>query len=319
MLTRTVLVVAVVGHQKPSNDKTHLMIFIKIRSIFSRQHNAFFKQNNHFHAIWIFYFVISQVIVECNGFSHSLDVPRHVALICDGNSRWAQARGLPSSFGHAAGSDRLLKCLETLKEKGVSYCTFYGFSTENWKRSDGEIQDILSIIERTANKFCERAIKEKVRVKILGDLDDERIPKSLRDSLMSLQSKTYSATYEEINVFTVCLAINYGGRQDILNACVRLASAISEGSTDSKHISEDDFNRYLSTVNIPDPDLVIRTGGDQRLSNFLLWNLAYTELYFTDVLWPDLDPTELSTALKWFSARSRRYGGRQNNVSQIIV
>jgi undecaprenyl diphosphate synthase len=298
-----------------------MSIITKIRTTFSRRRNSFVNPRIY-HVTWILYYLLAQLVVDSGGFSHSLDIsiiPRHVALICDGNSRWAQIRGLPSSIGHAAGADTLLKCLETLQEVGVSYCTFYGFSTENWKRSDGEIHDILSVIERTAKKFCEKAVKEKVRVEILGDLEDERIPKSLRESLLSIQSRTYTATHDEKSAFTVCLAVNYGGRQDILNACVRLASAISDGSVDSKHISEDDFKGYLCTSNIPDPDFVIRTGGDQRLSNFLLWNLAYAELYFTDVLWPDLDAAELMRALKWFSARSRRFGGRPSNASQITV
>ena len=243
-------------------------------------------------------------------------VPKHVAFICDGNSRWAEARGLPASVGHAAGADRLLHCLETLQEQGVEYCTFYGFSTENWKRSDREIRDILSVIEHTANAFKRRAVDENVRVKILGDIQDPRLPQSLQDALTLLEEETYSAAQNTEGRLTVCLAINYGGRQDILSATLKLARAIASGDVDPSEVSEDTFSRLLYTEGIPDPDFVIRTGGDQRLSNFLLWNLAYAELYFSDSLWPDLDRIELVKALDWFSSRSRRFGGRLEPSTQ---
>jgi undecaprenyl diphosphate synthase len=217
--------------------------------------------------------------------------------------------------GHAAGADRLLDCLETLQQQGVEYCTMYGFSTENWKRSDREIRDILSVIEQTANAFKQRAINENVRVKILGDVVDPRLPQSLKDALISLEEETYSAAHNADGLLTVCLAINYGGRQDILNASLKLARAIASGDVNSSDISEESMSYYLCTAGIPDPDFVIRTGGDQRLSNFLLWNLAYAELYFTDTLWPDLDRIELIKALTWFSSRSRRFGGRLEPTS----
>jgi undecaprenyl diphosphate synthase len=244
--------------------------------------------------------------------------PRHVAFICDGNSRWAEARGLPASIGHAAGADRLVECVQSLRQEGVEYCTMYGFSTENWKRSDREIRDILTVIEQTANAFKTWAMNEHVCVKILGNMNDPRIPRSLHDALISLEHDTYSsaAARSVDGRMTICLAINYGGRQDIVNASLQLAKAISAGDIDPSDVSENDFGRFLYTADIPDPDFVIRTGGDQRLSNFLLWNLAYAELYFTDVLWPDLDRTELIKALTWFSSRSRRFGGRLETAAQ---
>jgi undecaprenyl diphosphate synthase len=242
-----------------------------------------------------------------------LVTPRHVAFICDGNSRWAEARGLPASIGHAAGADRLVECVQSLRQEGVEYCTMYGFSTENWKRSDREIRDILTVIEQTAYAFKSWAMDEHVRVKILGNMNDPRIPRSLHDALVSLEEDTYNSAAARGVVdgrMTICLAINYGGRHDIVNASLKLAKAISAGDIDPSDVSENDFGRFLYTADIPDPDFVIRTGGDQRLSNFLLWNLAYAELYFTDVLWPDLDKIELIKALTWFSSRSRRFGGR---------
>lgn len=242
-----------------------------------------------------------------------LVTPRHVAFICDGNSRWAEARGLPASIGHAAGADRLVECVQSLRQEGVAYCTMYGFSTENWKRSDREIRDILTVIEQTANAFKAWAMDEHVCVKILGNMNDPRIPRSLYDALGALERDTHSSAAARGMVdgrMTICLAINYGGRQDIVNASLQLAKAISAGDIDPCDVSENDFSRFLYTADIPDPDFVIRTGGDQRLSNFLLWNLAYAELYFTEVLWPDLDKIELIKALDWFSSRSRRFGGR---------
>lgn len=236
--------------------------------------------------------------------------PKHVAFVCDGNSRWAEARFLPAMAGHAAGADRLLDCLETLKVSGVQYCTMYGFSTENWKRSEKEISDILKVIEETARNFQHRAIEENVRVKILGDVDDPRLPSSLRSALRSLEQETYSATAGFDEALTVCLALNYGGRQDIVKASLKLAKQIAEGTIDPLTVSEADFGQLLCTANIPDPDLVVRTGGEQRLSNFLLWDLAYAELFFTDVLWPDFDELQLNKALAWFASRSRRFGGR---------
>lgn len=255
---------------------------------------------------------------ERNGHQHpSLienTIPRHVAFICDGNSRWALARGLPASAGHLAGADRLIDTLETLKRSGVECCTFYGFSTENWKRSDAEIRDILYVMEQTARKFYDKAVKEHVRVKILGDLEDSRIPRGLQEILYKLERDTadFSPT-----TLTVCIAINYGGRQDILNASVKLSQAIASGELKEDQVTEDDFSSLLYTSDIPDPDLMIRTGGEKRLSNFLLWNCAYSELYFSQDLWPDFDEASILEALEWYSSRSRRFGGRM--TSQVAT
>lgn len=241
-----------------------------------------------------------------------IHVPRHVALVCDGNSRWAKAQHLPTAVGHLAGADRLIDSIRTLKRAGVQVITFYGFSTENWKRSPKEISDVLGVMEHTARQFYSKACEENVRVKILGDLQDERIPHGLRDILSKLQRDTCQ------NSVTVCIAVNYGGRQDIVNASLRLAQAISCGQIDGDRVTEEDFGSFLYTSGIPDPDLIIRTGGEKRLSNFLLWNLAYSELYFPDVLWPDFDETCVLEALSWFSTRSRRFGGRQSQVTAGI-
>eukprot|EP00548_Thalassiothrix_antarctica_P000222 CAMPEP_0194144888 /NCGR_PEP_ID=MMETSP0152-20130528/13873_1 /TAXON_ID=1049557 /ORGANISM="Thalassiothrix antarctica, Strain L6-D1" /LENGTH=260 /DNA_ID=CAMNT_0038844905 /DNA_START=209 /DNA_END=991 /DNA_ORIENTATION=- len=241
------------------------------------------------------------------------EIPKHVAFICDGNSRWAEARFFPASVGHAAGADRLLDCLKNLKKYGVKFCTMYGFSTENWKREEGEIRNILAILEETARKLHLVAIEENFRIKILGDLYDERIPLSLRKALHSLEEETLAATTNKglNNYLTVCVAINYGGRQDIIKASINIAREILDGKINIDELSESDFGSFLCTHDIPDPDLVVRTGGDQRLSNFLLWNVAYAELFFTNVLWPDFNEAELNSTLDWFASRARRFGGRK--------
>ena len=241
-------------------------------------------------------------------------VPRHVAFICDGNSRWAQARGLPASVGHLAGADRLIDCLQMLKGTDIEYCTFYGFSTENWKRSPEEIRDIMFAMEQTARKFYDRAIEDNVRVRILGDLLDPRIPNSLRNILQKLERDTSELS----STLTVCIALNYGGRQDILNASVKMAQAIASGELNAEEVTEDDFSSFLYTSGIPDPDLMIRTGGEKRLSNFLLWNCAYSELYFSQDLWPDFDESSICEALEWYSLRSRRFGGRKASEEAAV-
>ena len=250
-------------------------------------------------------------------------VPNHVAFVCDGNSRWARQRGLPVIAGHSAGADRLVDMvLPCLREKGVKYCTMYGFSTENWKRSEKEIADIFTVMERSAETVYDRLLKrgDNIRVQILGDLSDSRIPPSLVKALDKLEHETDRLCDDESSQsHTLCLAINYGGRKDILEAAKKLARAAAvEGSADSiNELSEDDFSQLLCTNGVPDPDLVIRTSGECRLSNFLLWNTAYSELYFTPTLWPDFDRAALQEALDWYASRKRRFGARNEIVGTV--
>lgn len=250
-------------------------------------------------------------------------IPQHVAFICDGNSKWAKANHVPVSVGHVTGANRLMDTIQTLQRVGgVQYVTFYAFSTENWQRPVDEINNILSIMTTTSCTFLQKAVEEEdnnrmssVRIKILGDLQDERIPNSLREILSKLERDTSCrSSKQQTAIMTVCIAINYGGRQDILHASLHLAEAISSGQVDRENLTEQDFCSFLSTFDIPDPDLVIRTGGEQRLSNFLLWNSAYSELYFSNVMWPDFDEIFLMEALEWFSTRSRRFGGRNSQL-----
>ena len=256
--------------------------------------------------------------------------PRHVAFVCDGNSRWARARGLPAVMGHAAGADRLVEVLRFLQRgcPTVTHCTFYGFSTENWKRPANEIRDIWRVMEQTVRRFGDQLLQENnVVIQVVGDLDDKRIPVSLRRALQELEQETRdnkqrragnqnddnNNNNDSNNVLTICLAINYGGRQDIVTATKRLAKLIADGVLDSDAVTEETLASCLCTSGIPDPDLIIRTSGETRLSNFLLWNAAYSELYFTNELWPDFGTDSVHTALDWFAQRKRRFGGRADD------
>lgn len=257
-------------------------------------------------------------------------IPEHVAFICDGNSRWATEHGVPTSQGHLEGADRLIELLEALQEDGISYCTLYAFSTENWKRPRHEIHEIFSVMEQAAWKVLPRLVpqrlesngneKSSIRIRILGDLQDERIPLGLRKILQKLQKSTnrdrdVSDDDSVKKTLTVCLAINYGGRHDILQATKNLAAALAAGKIRDEDITDETISSYLSTAGVPDPDLIVRTSGEHRLSNFLLWNAAYSELYVTDTLWPDFDKDSWRGALQWYQQRHRRFGARQGQDS----
>jgi len=255
--------------------------------------------------------------------------PKHIAIICDGNSRWAK-QFISSSlsnilddsaltrFGHSKGASRVISTIQQLKLKhpNVNYVTMYGFSTENWTRSKQEIADLWNVFEDFSTIFHTWAMEHHVRVRILGDLSDDRLPDSLRQSLIKLQEDTTPTTInnmedDDIPSLTFSLAINYGGRQDIINASRKMVNLISKGEMSMDDLDKNDvLEGFLSTSGIPDPDLVIRTGGEQRLSNFLIWNCAYSELYFTDTLWPDFDEDEMKAAIDWYINRDRRFGGR---------
>lgn len=245
-------------------------------------------------------------------------VLRHVAIVCDGNSRWAQRRNLPTAAGHAVGAERLVEVIRALRRTpGVTHCTLYGFSTENWKRPASEIRGIFTVMEQAARFFYNTLLDENIIVKMIGDLDDARIPRSLREALQQLERATHAKHADDAtgNVVTVCLAVNYGGRQDIINASKRIAMCIADGTLDPESVSEASFADYLDTAGVPDPDLLIRTSGENRLSNFMLWNAAYAELYFTETLWPDFDADAVQAALDWYAQRQRRFGAREQGSS----
>ncbi len=228
-------------------------------------------------------------------------IPRHVAFILDGNGRWAEKRGLPRPEGHRAGVRNIRRILKCLGEHGVEYATLYAFSTENWNRPDDEVNDLFSLLVEVVGREARELHKNGVRIRHIGRL--EGLPEEVRKSIAGAIKLT-----ENNKRMTLGVALNYGGRAEILDAMRRI---ISE-KTMPDDINERLFGRYLYTAEFPDVDLMIRTSGEMRTSNFLIWQSAYSEYYFTPVLWPDFDEKELEKALLAYSQRQRRFGGRQS-------
>ncbi len=230
-----------------------------------------------------------------------LKIPEHVAIILDGNGRWARAKGMPRSYGHVKGCDNLEKISDVAIEIGIKYLTVYAFSTENWKRSKEEINGLMKLFRQYLKKCKKMADKNHMRITVLGDPTafDEDIQESIREV------QEYSAQYNE-HFFQI--ALNYGSRDEIKRAVNKIADDVRAGKITGE-ISEDMIASYLDTAGLPDPDLLIRTSGEQRLSNYLLWQLAYTEFVFTDVAWPDFHREELMDAIRQYNHRDRRYGG----------
>ena len=229
-------------------------------------------------------------------------MPRHVAIIMDGNGRWAKKRGLPRTAGHAAGSERFKNLAIYCRKIGLEYMTVYAFSTENWKRPKDEVDAIMGLLKKYLLEAVEQMEKEQVRIEFFGDLS------VLTPELQQLCQRTreLSAGYKGCQV-NICL--NYGGRDEIVRAARAFARDCVDGKTVPEQLSEQDFGNYLFSAGVPDPDLVIRPSGELRLSNFLPWQSAYAEFYFTDVLWPDFDERELDRAILAYQSRSRRFGG----------
>lgn len=228
-------------------------------------------------------------------------IPNHIAIILDGNGRWAKSKGRPRSYGHVVGCDNLEKMCNVICDMGVKYLTVYAFSTENWKRSAEEVGVLMNLFRRYL-KRCERnAKKRQMRVKIIGD--PAGLAPDIQDMIAELEGM--SAGYDRM-FFQI--ALNYGGRDELRRAAARMVTDAQAGQLRAEEMSEDVFASYLDTAGIPDPDLLIRTSGEQRLSNFLLWQLAYSEFYFTDVPWPAFDEQELMKAIEAYNSRDRRYG-----------
>ena len=227
--------------------------------------------------------------------------PVHVAIIMDGNGRWARARGLPRITGHNQGAEALRRTIKHCRVLGVAYLTIYAFSTENWKRPQHEVDDLMGLLHIYLNRELSELLEEGVRLRFIGDRDC--LSKDVVDLITNSERKT------EANArLTVIVALNYGGRNEIVGAARRLADRVAEGSIVPEDIDESVFARELATSGIPDPDLLIRTSGEQRLSNFLLWQSAYTELVFSPILWPDFGPDDLDAAINEYHRRERRYG-----------
>lgn len=227
--------------------------------------------------------------------------PAHVAIIMDGNGRWAKARGLPRIAGHRRGAEAVRRTVVAATELGISYLTLFGFSSENWKRPSGEIDDLMSLLRVYLRGEIAALHQNGVRVRIIGDRT--RLAPDIVTLIVNAEALTRDNTR-----LTLIVALSYGGRHDIVQAAQRLAAAAVAGSVKPEAIDENLFANYLFTAGIPDPDLLIRTSGEQRVSNFLLWQTAYTELVFVDTLWPDFGASDLAKALHEFHGRDRRYG-----------
>ena len=229
-------------------------------------------------------------------------IPQHIAIILDGNGRWAKAKGMPRNYGHTAGARNVETVCQAAHDLGVKYVTMYAFSTENWNRPEGEVEALMKLFRSYLKKCVKIAERNKMRVKIIGDTSvfDEVI----RERIHYLEevSKDYDELYFQI-------ALNYGSRDEITRGMRRMAQDAAEGKLIPAQITEETIEGYLDTAGVPDPDLLIRTSGELRLSNFLLWQLAYTEFYFTEVPWPDFDKQELIRAIEKYNQRDRRYGG----------
>lgn len=225
------------------------------------------------------------------------NVPKHVAIMMDGNGRWAKRRLLPRKMGHAEGGKVLEKICEASYQLGIEYLTVYAFSTENWDRPKDEVEGIMNLFRKYLSSNIEKSIKNNISVRIIGNRNG--LDFDIIDKIEKIEEATKNCDGLKLQI-----AVNYGGKDEIVRAVNRILSSSERKS----NISEDEFSLYLDTWDIPEPDLFIRTGGDKRLSNFMLWEMAYTEFYFTNILWPDFNGQELKRAVDNFCERERRYG-----------
>ncbi len=226
--------------------------------------------------------------------------PRHIAVIMDGNGRWATKRGLPRTAGHAAGAEAFRKITRYCRDIGLEYLTVYAFSTENWKRAEEEVSSLMGLLKKYLLEAIATMEEERTRLYVMGDLT------RLSPELRQLSARALE-TAEHVNGMQVNVCFNYGGRDEIRRAAQKYARDFAAGK--AGELTEELFSSYLDSRSIPDPDIIIRTGGEQRISNFLLWQSAYAEYYFTDTLWPDFTPAEIDRAIEVCSRRERRYGG----------
>jgi undecaprenyl diphosphate synthase len=230
--------------------------------------------------------------------------PEHVVIIMDGNHRWASARHLPGAAGHRAGAKRLRPIAEACAELGVKHLTVFAFSTENWYRPDAEVGLLMDLMRHVMRTEIDYLHDQGVRLRVIGER--EQFAADIQEMMVSCESKTAENTRLNLSV-----AVNFGGRWDIVNAAKTLAQQVANGTLLPEEVNENAFASAMSLTDIPEPDLMIRTGGDHRISNFLLWDLAYTELYFTDIFWPDFDAAALQEAVATYAQRKRRFGRRQ--------
>ena len=230
-----------------------------------------------------------------------MNVPQHIAIILDGNGRWAKAKGMPRNYGHAQGSKNVERICEEAWRMGIKYLTVYAFSTENWNRPESEVSALMKLLRNYMKTCLKTAEKNRMCVRVLGD--KTRLDEDIRTRIAELEEATKNNDGLHFQI-----AINYGGRDEIVRAVKKLSAKVQSGEVDPAGITADTLEGYLDTAGIPDPDLLIRTCNEQRISNFLLWQLAYTEFYFTPVPWPDFTKEELVKAIEEYNHRHRRFG-----------
>ena len=237
-------------------------------------------------------------------------IPNHVAIILDGNGRWAKKKGMPRTYGHVKGCENLEKICSVAKELGVKYLTVYAFSTENWKRSKEEVDALMKLFRNYMKKCIKISRDNKMQVHVIGD--PTAFDPDLQEKIKELEE--YSSQYDEL-YFQI--ALNYGSRNEIKRAVQKMAEDVKAEKLNPEEISEQTISDYLDTKGLPDPDLLIRTSGEERLSNFLMWQLAYTEFYFTDVAWPDFNKAEFEKAIAKYNQRDRRFGGVKEEPANV--
>ena len=231
-----------------------------------------------------------------------MNIPQHVAIILDGNGRWAKAKGMPRNYGHAQGSKNVEKICEEAWRMGIKYLTVYAFSTENWNRPKEEVNALMKLLRNYMKTCLKTAAKNDMKVRVIGDIT--KLDEDIQKRILELEEAT-----KNNGGLNFQIAINYGSRDEITRAVRALAEDVKKGKLMPEEVDETCIEKYLDTHDIPDPDLLIRTSGEQRLSNYLLWQLAYTEFYFTDVPWPDFTKQALEKAIEQYNSRDRRYGG----------
>lgn len=231
-----------------------------------------------------------------------MNIPQHVAIIMDGNGRWAKAKGMPRTYGHTEGAKRVADVTRAAGRLGVKYVTLYAFSTENWSRAEEEVGALMKLFRSYLKTCTKDADENDMRIRIIGDRT--RLDPDIQEAMARVEAHT-----EGYKSLTLTLAINYGGRDELVRAVRNIARESASGSLNPETISEQTISSHLDAPDIPDPDLMIRTCGEQRISNFLLWQLAYSELYFTEAAWPDFDADELRRAVEAYGMRDRRFGG----------
>ncbi|WP_312071150.1 isoprenyl transferase [Anaerotignum propionicum] len=230
-------------------------------------------------------------------------LPKHIAIIMDGNGRWAAKRALPRKAGHKAGAEAFERLITDAKDLGIQHITVYAFSTENWKRSDEEVNAIMDLMRHYLKNSFQRFLKDNVRMHIIGDIS--RLDKDIQEQIQEIEEKS-----REKDGMTVHIALNYGGRDELLRSVQKITEKALNGQISLPDITEETIEENLDTAGIPDPELLIRTSGEERISNFLLWQIAYSEFYFSDVLWPDFNKKDLLEAIYYYQNRERRFGGR---------